>query len=142
MRVAMRKSRALLVIGTLLFTAIASCAWSGRPLNNKLPAVLDRRLRQFDVKGASVAVVLPDGTLWCGASGISHPGVKMSPDMGFAIGSITKNMVATLMLQLAEEGKLSLDDPISKWLPPYPHVNPAITIRQMLNHTSGLFMFW
>jgi D-alanyl-D-alanine carboxypeptidase len=51
-------------------------------------------------------------------------------------------MVAALMLQLAEEGKLSLEDPIGKWLPSYPHVNPAITIRQMLNHTSGLFMFW
>jgi D-alanyl-D-alanine carboxypeptidase len=51
-------------------------------------------------------------------------------------------MVATLVLQLAEEGKLSLDDPIGKWLPSYPQVDPAITIRQMLNHTSGLFMFW
>jgi len=46
------------------------------------------------------------------------------------------------MLQLAEEGKLSLEDPIGKWLPSYPHVDPAITIRQMLSHTSGLFMFW
>jgi len=62
--------------------------------------------------------------------------------MSFAIGSITKNMVATLVLQLAEEGRLSLEDPISRWLPRYPHVDDAITIRQLLNHTSGLFMFW
>jgi len=66
----------------------------------------------------------------------------MSPEMSFAIGSITKNMVAALMLQLAEEGKLSLDDPIGRWLPPYEYVDSRITIRQMLNHTSGLFMFW
>lgn len=59
----------------------------------------------------------------------------MTPDMAFAIGSITKNMIAALLLQLAEEGKLSLDDPIGRWLPPYRHVNGDITVRQMLNHT-------
>jgi D-alanyl-D-alanine carboxypeptidase len=138
----MSRLHSLLVIGMLSFATVGSCARSGRPLNEKLQTALDERLRRCDVKGASVAVILPDGVLWRGASGISHPGVNMSPDMAFAIGSITKNMVAALMLQLAEEGKLSLEDPIGKWLPSYPHVNPAITIRQMLNHTSGLFMFW
>jgi D-alanyl-D-alanine carboxypeptidase len=62
--------------------------------------------------------------------------------MLFAIGSITKNMVATLVLQLAQEGVLTLDDPIPKWLPAYPHIAPTITIRQLLNHTSGIYMFW
>jgi len=138
----MKKLHSLLVIGTLLLSAVVACTRSGGPLNDKLQAALDKRLRQSDVKGASAAVILPDGAIWRGTSGISHPGVDMSPDMAFAIGSITKNMVATLMLQLAEEGKLSLDDPIGKRLPSYPHVNPAITIRQMLNHNSGLFMFW
>jgi len=37
---------------------------------------------------------------------------------------------------------LSLDDPLSKWLPGYPHVDSTITIRQLLNHTSGIYMFW
>jgi len=139
---AMSALHLLLVIGTLTFATVATCARSGRPLSEKLQTALDERLRRCDVRGASVAVVLPDSTIWRGASGVSHPAVNMSPDMAFAIGSITKNMVATLVLQLAEEGKLSLEDPIGKWLPSYPHVNPAITIRQMLNHTSGLFMFW
>lgn len=62
--------------------------------------------------------------------------------MVFGIGSITKNIVATLTLKLVEEGKLSLDDPLSKWLPEYPHVNSEITIRQNLNHTSGIYMYW
>ncbi len=138
----MSRFRSLLVIGMLSLAVVASCARNARPLSEKLQAALDARLRRCDVKGASAAVVLPDGALWRGASGISHPDVNMSPDMAFAIGSITKNVVAALLLQLAEEGKLSLDDPIGNWLPSYPHVNPAITIRQMLNHTSGLFMFW
>jgi D-alanyl-D-alanine carboxypeptidase len=62
--------------------------------------------------------------------------------MLFAIGSITKNVVAALVFQLAEEGILSLDDPLHKWLPAYPHIDSAIPIRQLLAHTSGIFMFW
>jgi D-alanyl-D-alanine carboxypeptidase len=131
-----------LVVGTLALVGLASCARGARPLKDKLQSALDDRLRRCDAKGASAAVVLPDGTLWRGVSGDSHEAVRMAPDMVFAIGSITKNMVATLTLQLAEEGKLSLEDPVGKWMPAHPHVDPAITIRQMLNHTSGLFMFW
>jgi D-alanyl-D-alanine carboxypeptidase len=62
--------------------------------------------------------------------------------MLFAIGSVTKNFVAALTLTLVEEEVLSLDDPLSKWLPSYPYVDGNITIRQLLNHTSGLYMFW
>ncbi|MBN2357373.1 beta-lactamase family protein [candidate division KSB1 bacterium] len=65
----------------------------------------------------------------------------IKPDMLFAIGSITKIFVAILTLKLVEEGKLSLEDPLSKWLPEHPHVNSEITIRQLLNHTSGICMF-
>ena len=74
-------------------------------------------------------------------SGISYDNIVMKPDMLFAIGSVTKNVVAELTLKLAEENILSLDDPISKWLPIYANVDSAITIRQLLNHTSGLYMF-
>ena len=126
----------------LMLAGSASCSRDERPLEERLQAALDDCLVDSEVKGASVAVILPDETLWRGVTGISHDTVKMSPDMSFAIGSITKNMVAALVLELAEEGKLSLEDPISRWLPPYPHVDGAITIRQMLCHTSGLFMFW
>jgi D-alanyl-D-alanine carboxypeptidase len=103
---------------------------------------LNDRLEQYDVKGVSSAIVLPDGTVHRICAGISHESVAMRPDMLFATGSITKNLVAALVLQLAEEGILSLDDKVTKWLPPYSHVDSTITLRQMLGHTSGLFMFW
>lgn len=135
-------SRWPLLVAALALAGLASCARNGRAVEDRLQSALDHRLRRCESKGASVAVILPDGTLWRGVSGISHDAVKMAPEMAFAIGSITKNMVAALALQLAEEGKLSLEDPIGKWLPAYPHVSPAITIRQLLSHTSGLFMFW
>jgi len=58
--------------------------------------------------------------------------------MLFLCGSIGKNYLAALVLKLAEEGKLSLDDAVDKWISEYPNVNRCITIRQLLNHTSGL----
>ncbi|MBI5021586.1 MAG: beta-lactamase family protein [Ignavibacteriales bacterium] len=120
----------------------AACSHNKHPLDVCIRESLTDRLEQYDVKGASVAVILPDGTIHRVCAGISHDTVAVKPAMLFAIGSITKNMVAALILQLAEEGLLSLDDPLHKWLPPYPHVDSTITIRQMLNHTSGIFMFW
>jgi D-alanyl-D-alanine carboxypeptidase len=47
-------------------------------------------------------------------------------------------MTAVLLLRLQEDGLLDLDDAISKHLPPHPRINPSITVRQLLNHTSGL----
>jgi D-alanyl-D-alanine carboxypeptidase len=138
-----QKSCLALLIASVALAGLATCTHdSRRPLEERLQAALDNCLRRSSAKGASVAVILPDETIWRGVSGISHDTVKIQPEMSFAIGSITKNMVAALALQLAEEGKLSLDDPIGRWLPPYPHVESTISIRQMLNHTSGIFMFW
>jgi len=79
--------------------------------------------------------------MWKGASGISHEGVLVTTDMLFDIGSIEKNFQATLALLLAEEGLISLDDPLKKWFPSYPHINGKITIRQLLNMTSGIDKF-
>jgi D-alanyl-D-alanine carboxypeptidase len=59
--------------------------------------------------------------------------------MMFDGGSIEKNFEAALVLALAEDDILDLDDPISKYLPDYPNVDGRITIRQLLNHTSGIF---
>ena len=59
--------------------------------------------------------------------------------MLFVAGSIQKNFEAALVLKLAEENVLTLDDPISMYLPSYPNVDGEITIRQLLNHTSGIF---
>ena len=119
-----------------------SCAQDVRPYDVRVKEALSEGLREFNVKGASVAVVLPDGKIHRFVAGYSHDSTAIEPEMLFAIGSITKNVVAALVLQLAEEGILILDDPISRWLPAYPYVDGTITIRQLLNHTSGLYMFW
>ena len=105
----------------------------------RLQRALDSAVRAAPIRGASAAVVLADGREWRGTAGLSEPGVPMDPSMRLGIGSISKNITAALLVRLAEQGRLSLDDPLSRWLPPITHVDPAITVRQVLNHTSGVF---
>lgn len=64
--------------------------------------------------------------------------VPSSSEDIYRIGSITKQFTAALILRLAEEGKLSLDDPITKYLPDYPTQGNLVTIKHLLNHTSGI----
>ena len=62
----------------------------------------------------------------------------ITPATVFRIGSITKQFTAAVVMQLAAEGKLSLDDPLSKYFPDWPKPSATATIRQLLNHTSGM----
>jgi D-alanyl-D-alanine carboxypeptidase len=123
-------------------TQYAAASGISNDLDRKLKGILDKGVKRHDIHGASAAILYPDGQIWTGTSGYSHDTVSMKPHMLFAIGSVTKNMVAALTLKLTEEGVLDLEDPLSIWLPENPHVNHNITIRQLLNHTSGLYMFW
>jgi D-alanyl-D-alanine carboxypeptidase len=122
-------------------TVLSSCT-PDPALDSKIQQLMDKAIARHGAHGASVAVIFPDGHLQTWVSGVSHDSIRMHPDMLFGLGSVTKNCVATLTLKLAEEGLLSLEDPLSKWLPDFPHVDNGITIRQLLNHTSGLYMFW
>jgi CubicO group peptidase (beta-lactamase class C family) len=102
-------------------------------INQVLAAYSDYKL------GISAAVIVPGYETWTGVSGNSHDGVPVTTDMLFDVGSIEKNFQAALILKLVEDGPLSLDDPISKYLPRLHNVDGAITVRQLLNHTSGVF---
>ena len=88
--------------------------------------------------GVSAAVVLPDGTLWVGVAGLAQiePARSMTPRTLFSAGSATKTYMAALVLKLAEEGKLSLEDRLVRWVPTFPN-SRKITVRQLLNHTAG-----
>ena len=107
----------------------------------KLQRALDVSLESGYGIGVSAAVILSDGETWVGTSGISHGDTPITSDMLFAIGSAQKMFVGAAILQLAEEGKISLDDSLHEWLPPYPYVDSTITIKHMLNHTGGLYNF-
>lgn len=142
-----RRNDCMTKIKIYLITIIFHCfifsfSCSQIRIEDQLQKVLEKGIRRYHDRGASAAVIFSDNKIWTGVSGISHDTVSMKTDMLFAIGSVTKNFVAALTLKLAEEGVLSLDDPLSSWLPGYPHIDDMITIRQLLNHTSGIYMFW
>jgi D-alanyl-D-alanine carboxypeptidase len=102
--------------------------------------VLDSLLAANDIVGASVAINMPAKGTWLGVSGMSNPatGDSIRPDMLFDIGSNTKTFIAALVLKLVDEGLINLDDQINQWLPEYPNIDGDVTIRQLLNHTSGI----
>ncbi|MFB6556987.1 serine hydrolase domain-containing protein, partial [Streptomyces sp. NPDC056405] len=89
------------------------------------------QLRVHDERGA-----------WVGSAGVRKLGasVKPSTDGRFRIGSSTKTFTATLVLQLVAEGKLGLDAPAADHLPQF-ELDRRITVRMLLQHTSGVFNF-
>lgn len=114
---------------------------SVQTLDQKLQNILDVSLASSKGKGISAAVIMPDGQMWVGASGISHGTTKVTPAMRFSAGSIEKMFAAATIMQLAQEGRLTVKDSLYQWLPTYPYVDSTITIQQLLNHTGGLYNF-
>lgn len=108
----------------------------------KLQAVLDRARKSYGAKGSSAVVITTNG-IWQGTSGLSDTNASNSiqPQMRFSIGSITKTFTTALIMRLAEDGRLTLDDPLSRWLPDYPSITNTVTIRHLLSHTSGIYNF-
>ncbi|MET8976175.1 serine hydrolase domain-containing protein [Streptomyces sp. NPDC004539] len=88
-----------------------------------------------------------DGKAWSTTAGVGNlrTGKPRSAGDHYRVGSITKTFVATVLLQLEAERKLSLDDTVEKWLPGVVHGNghdgSRITLRQLLNHTSGIYNY-
>jgi D-alanyl-D-alanine carboxypeptidase len=103
-----------------------------RPQLQQLLADLTR-----DQRSAAVALAQTTTGVWHGASDAGRPTRTPAPKR-FGIASTTKTFVATVVLQLAAERHLSLDDPVERWLPGLVPNGRKITIRQLLNHTSGL----
>ncbi|HVP91055.1 MAG TPA: serine hydrolase [Terriglobales bacterium] len=90
--------------------------------------------------GAAVIVRKDGRTLLRRAYGTAdlELGVAMEPDMIFRLGSITKQFTAVSILMLAEQGKLALEDEVTKFLPDYPTQGRKITVENLLTHTSGI----
>ena len=135
---------AVAVVGLATVAAGALVAWptAGRPDAGELSRLVDR-LAEGDgaiAPGAAAYVSGPDGT-WSHAVGVADlaDGRAMEPDDRFRIASITKPITATVVLQLVADGKLALDDTVEQHLPGLLPYGSRITIRQLLNHTSGMW---
>nr|AID65219.1 beta-lactamase [Cystobacter fuscus] len=108
----------------------------------RLQALLDKESESKKSPGMVMAVQIGNSPPWIGVTGCEDEACtqKMTPEARFRVGSITKNFVGTAILQQVDEGKVHLDDTLEKWLPGvFSNIDgKGITIRQMLNHTSGI----
>jgi len=111
-----------------------------RPIDQRaLQAIVQKTASELHVPGALVLLRTPQGE-FTAAYGTTRLGsqIKPQPDTQFRIASITKTMTSAVILQLAQEGKLRLSDPVSKYIAGVPNGN-RITIALLLKMRSGLF---
>lgn len=133
-----------LVVSVMLFSVSCDKDESVNPtptLSQELQDTMEAVSESEGILGATAAVQIPDHDLWIGTVGTSFNSTPIEKDMIFSIASVTKSFVAALILKLAEEGILSIDDSLHQWLPTYPKIDNTITMRQLLNHTSGIHSF-
>ena len=95
-------------------------------------------MAQSGVPSASVGVVLGGHVVWSKAYGTARlqPALPAVATMSYPVGSISKQFTSACILLLAEDGRLQLDDPVSRWFPELTRAHD-VTIRQLLSHTSG-----
>lgn len=133
---------ALLVatLGSLAAGRAAAQAVNTLPsdLAAKVQSAITQVIDKTHVPSASVGIVQNGRIVYVAAFGHARlsPALPASPDLRYAIGSISKQFTAAAVLLLAEEGKLTLDDPVAKYFPELTRSN-EVTIRNLLSHTSG-----
>lgn len=118
-------------------------AQSATSLPARTDSIARAVLAETGVPSASVAVVSHGKLAYAQAYGLARlqPPTKATPEMRYGVGSISKQFTAAAVLLLQQEGKLSLDDKVEKWVPGLTRGND-VTLREVLSHTSGYQDFW
>ena len=127
-----------LALSLLLLLSVTCAAQDG--VSTKIDDYIRAEMKAQQIPGVALAVV-KDGKIMIergyGLANVEHQ-VPVKPETIFQSGSTGKQFTATAVMMLVEEGKLSLDDKISKYFPDAPDSWSKITIRHMLSHTSGM----
>lgn len=133
---ARRCSAALVLLATTLSSPLMAQVTPARQ------AAIDKLMQRYDghVPGASLLVLKDGAPVVRKAYGYAdlQNGIAATPRTNYRLASVSKQFTAAAILLLAEDGKLSLDDPVRKWLPSLPPATDGIRIRHLLSHTSGL----
>jgi CubicO group peptidase (beta-lactamase class C family) len=139
------------LVCALLVATLPMVAQQAPQVVNTIDAALGQRidriaaevLEETGVPSASVAVVKGGKLAYTHAYGKARlePALAATPEMRYSIGSISKQFTAAAILLLEEDGKLSLDDAVGKYVPGLTGGN-EVTIRQVLSHTSGYQDYW
>ncbi len=119
------------------------CGASAENPRRRIDAAVSQVLSSTKVPSASIAVVKDGRIAYLQAYGQARlsPPMEATPQMQYSVGSISKQFTAAAVLLLAQDGKLTLDDPVSKYLPDLTRAGD-VTIRMLLSHTSGYQDFW
>src|ERR1700686_5006604 len=131
-------------VAILFLSSVAQAESSLSPdLRQKIDHAATDVLTATGVPSASIAIVKDGQITYLQAYGKGRldPATPAGPEMRYSIGSISKQFTATAILLLQEQGKLSLDDKVAKFIPGITRAN-EVTIRQLLSHTSGYQDYW
>ena len=137
----------VLLMAALILPPPAPVRAAEAALDDDARAAIDATVRDAlaasGVPSASIAVVRDGRIAYVQAYGSARldPATPASTGMRYSIGSVSKQFTATAILMLAEEGKLSLDDPVSRFAPDLTRAG-SVKIRQLLSHTSGYQDYW
>jgi D-alanyl-D-alanine carboxypeptidase len=120
-------------------SATAECSVLPSATLGRIDALCRSAVEEKRTAGLAIQVQCGDTVLFAKGYGNANieTGLVASPASVFRIGSISKQFTAAAVLLLSEERRLSLDDPLARFLPDFPRA-AEVTIRQLLNHTSGI----
>lgn len=124
--------------GILGFTFFCASLWAaGDGVNHKIRTAMDGMITQNEIPGAVTVVVNRRGIEHLDVTGYADAAHSrpLQKDSIFWIASMTKPVTAVAVLMMRDEGKLSIDDPLVKYIPGF---DPRITLKHMLTHTSGM----
>jgi D-alanyl-D-alanine carboxypeptidase len=136
--------KSLLALMLVLLAAARSArAELSQDSKSSIDAAVNQILSSTKVPSASIAIVQDGRIVYLQAYGQARlsPPMEATPQMQYPVGSISKQFTAAAVLLLAQEGKLTLDDRVSKYLPDLTRAN-EVTIRMLLSHTSGYQDYW
>src|SRR5512143_4225477 len=137
-----RRAPSLIVVLALLFSVAHAQQRAGLPADKleKVERAITAEMSRLGIPGLSIAVAVDHKLQWSNGYGLADvenyvPAKAMT---AYRLGSISKPITATAVMQLAERGKLDLDAPIQKYWPALPEKQWPVTARLLLGHLSGV----
>ncbi|MBN1986724.1 MAG: beta-lactamase family protein, partial [Prolixibacteraceae bacterium] len=129
----------IFTVTILLVLIMVSLSGTGQNQENEFDRIVNEQNFE-NSPGFAVLIAKDTSVIYKKAFGYANleNDVKLTPEHIFRIGSITKQFTACAILKLAEEGKLSLQDDITKYIKNYPVHGHSITVEHLLTHTSGI----
>ena len=131
------------VVASVIASPARTLGQASQRARDPSPAAIDSVFAQYDhtnTPGCAIGVYREGQIVYSRGYGMAelNQGIAITPQTVFYIGSTSKQFTAFAIALLAEQGRISLDDPVRKYVPELPAVADRVTIRQLIHHTSGL----